>query len=131
MGARRYPGVHAAALRKGRYAYFDTMNVQGERRDKLEQSLADGGFQVPLMALNRWYQKALNETGIPYMFILGQPMIAGIGEYADRGPKWDMDMARLEEISSEYRCRLQAEHEAEQQRIGPDAKVAHVIYSTG
>jgi hypothetical protein len=31
--------VHAHALRKGRYAYFDTMNMQGERRDQLEQSL--------------------------------------------------------------------------------------------
>jgi hypothetical protein len=27
---RRITGVHAEALRKGRYAYFDTMNVQGE-----------------------------------------------------------------------------------------------------
>ena len=40
----RIAGVHAAALRKGRRAYFDTMNVQGELRDQLEQAL-------PLMPL--------------------------------------------------------------------------------
>jgi hypothetical protein len=123
--------VHAAALRKGRYAYFDTMNVQGERRDQLEQALEDGGFVVPLLALNRWYRRTLHDTGIPHMFVLGQPMIPRTGEYAAGGANSERDMARLREISSEYRSRLQAEQEAEQARIGPDAKVAHVIYSTG
>jgi SAM-dependent methyltransferase len=127
----RIARVHAAALREGRYAYFDTMNVQGERRDQMEQALEDGGFVVPLLALNRWYRGALHETGIPHVFVLGQPMIPRTGEYAEGGPKWDRDMARLREISAEYRNRLQVEQEAEQSRIGPDAKVAHVIYSTG
>lgn len=127
----RIAEVHAGALRKGRYAYFDTMNVQGERRDQLEQTLEDGGFVVPLLALNRWYRRALNETGIPHVFILGQPMIPRTGEYAEGGPKWDRDMARLRVICTEYRGRLQTEQEAEQQRIGPDAKIAQVIYSTG
>ena len=107
------------------------MNVQGERRDQLEQALEDGGFVVPLLPLNRWYRRALHETGIPHMFVLGQPMIPRTGEYADSGPKRDRDMARLREITAEYRGRLQAEQEAEQQRIGPDAKVAQIIYSTG
>ena len=65
------------------------------------------------------------------MFILGQPMIPRTGEYADGGPNWDRDMTRLRKISTEYRNRLQAEQEAGQQRLGPDSKVAHVIYSTG
>jgi len=65
------------------------------------------------------------------MFVLGQAMIRRTGEYANGGPKWERDMARLREISAEYRSRLQTEQEAEQSRIGPDAKVAHVIYSTG
>jgi SAM-dependent methyltransferase len=123
--------VHAVALRTGRYAYFDTKNVQGERRDQLEQALEDGGFVLPLIALNRWYRRALYETGIPHMFFLGQPMIPQTGEYTDGGPKWDVDMARLQKISAEYRGRLQLEQTAEQSRIGPDAKVAQVIYSTG
>jgi hypothetical protein len=124
-------GVHARALRKGRHAYFDTMNVQGERRDELEQSLEDGGFLVPLSGLNRWYRRELLDTGIPHLFILGQPVVPRTGEYADGGPMWERDMARLREVSAQYRSRLQAEKEAEQRRIGPDAKVAQVIYSTG
>jgi SAM-dependent methyltransferase len=128
---RLIASVHAVALRKGRHAYFDTMNVQGERRDQLEQALEDGGFVVPWMALNRWYRQALQETGIPHAFILGQPMIPRTGKYADGGPKWDKDMARLREISAEYRSRMQAGHEAEQQRTGLEAKIAQVIYSTG
>lgn len=127
----RIASVHAVALRNGRYAYFDTMNVQGERRDQLEQALEHGGFVVPLIALNRWYRKALRETDIPHTFVLGQPIIPRTGAYADGGPKWERDMGRLREISAEYRSRLQAEQEVESSRIGPDAKVAHVIYSTG
>lgn len=123
--------VHAAALRKGRYAYFDTMNVQGESRDRLEQALEDGGFKVPLISVNRWYRRTLQETQIPHMFVLGQPMIPRTGEYANGGPKWDGDMARLRKISAEYKSRLQTEQKVEETRIGPDAKVAQVIYSTG
>jgi hypothetical protein len=122
--------VHAQGLRPGRYAYFDTVNVQGGRRDQLEQALEDGGFVVPLLALNRWYRRALAETGIPHVFILGQPMIPRTGDYTE-GPKWDTDTARLREINSEYRSRLKSEQDAEQSRIGADAKVAQVIYSTG
>jgi hypothetical protein len=40
-------------------------------------------------------------------------------------------MARLREIDAEYRSRSQAEQEAEQARMGPEAKVATVNYSTG
>jgi hypothetical protein len=40
-------------------------------------------------------------------------------------------MTRLRELGSEYRSRLQAEQEVEQSRTVSDAKVAHVIYSTG
>jgi hypothetical protein len=123
--------VHVEALRPGRYAYFDTLNVQGDRRDQLEQALEDGGFVVPLAALNRWYRRALRETGIPHIFILGQPMIPRTGEYADGGPKWDADMARLREISTEYRTRLASEQDAELSRSGAGARVAQVIYSTG
>jgi hypothetical protein len=127
----RIARVHAMALRGGRHAYFDTRNVQGERRDQLERALEDGGFVVPLLALNRWYRGALHATGIPHVFILGQPMIPRTGDYADGGPKWERDMARLREITAEYRSRLAIEQEAEQSRVGPDAKMALVIYSTG
>ncbi len=128
---RRIADVHAEALRRGRYAYFDTINVQGERRDELEQALEDGGFVVPFFGLNRWYRRELLDTGIPHLLVLGQPMVPRTGEYADGGPSWERDMARLREISAQYRSRLQAEEEAEQKRIDPDSRVAQVIYSTG
>ena len=128
---RRIASVHARALRPGRQAYFDTMNVQGERRDDLERALESGGFVVPFAALDRWYRRALRDTGIPHLFVLGRPMIPRTGEYADDQARWDGDMARLREVDGEYRSRLQTGQEAEQARIGADAKVATVIYSTG
>jgi hypothetical protein len=123
--------VHAVALRPGRYGFFDTMNVQGERRDRLEQALEDAGFVVPWFGVSQWFRRTLRETGLPHVFILGQPMIPRTGEYAAGGPKWDSDMARLKAISTEYRTRMSAEQAAEQKRINPSAKVARVIYSTG
>jgi hypothetical protein len=118
--------VHAAALREGRCAYFDTMNVQGERRDNLEQALAAGGFEVPHLELNRWYRRQLRETGIPHVFILGQPVIPCTGEYTYEDAKRERDTALLREITDEYRRRA-----AEAPPIAPEARVALVIYSTG
>ena len=107
------------------------MNVQGERRDDLEQALEDGGFVVPFCKLNRWYRQALHATKLPHLFVLGRPMIPRTGEYAEDQAKWERDMARLREIDAEYQSRLRTEQDAEQARCGPDAKLAMVIYSTG
>ena len=128
---QRIAGVHAKALRKGRHAYFDTMNVQGEQRDELEQALENAGFVVPLSQLNRWYHRALRATGIDYTIILGHPVVPWTGEYEGGGPARERDMACLREISAEYESRLEIEEEAEQRRIGPDTKLAQIIYSTG
>jgi hypothetical protein len=127
---RRAASVHAAALRGGRSAYFDTLNVQGGRRDDLEQALESGGFLVPYSAWNRSYRRTLRETGIPHNFILGQPVIPISGEYVDNS-KRRAAMTQLREIELEYRKRLDAEGETERARIRPSAKVAHVIYNTG
>ena len=107
------------------------MNVQGARRNQLEQALVDGGFVVPHLRLNRWYRQALCDTGIPHAFFLGQPWIPRIAEYADDQPKWERDIDRLREISMEYGSRVKAELADEESRLSLDAKVAHVIYSTG
>ncbi len=128
---RRIARVHVTALRKGRYAYFDTINVQGEERTQLEQALVDGGFVVPLLRLDRWYRQALCETGIPHAFFMGIPWIPRTGEYADDEPRWERDMARLREIRVEYDSRVKAESKDEESCLDPDAKVANVIYSTG
>ena len=39
---------HCTALRPGGVAFFNAMNVQGERRNQLGDSLADAGFYVPI-----------------------------------------------------------------------------------
>jgi hypothetical protein len=128
---RQIAGVHARALRPGRLAYFDTMNVQGELRDELEQALEEGGFVVPFAELNRGYRQALRETSIPHVFILGRPMIPRTDTYADDQARWEQDTARLREIAATFESRFQAERAAEEARAGGEAKVARVIYSTG
>lgn len=126
---------HFAALRPGGVAFFDTMNVQGERRDQLEDALADAGFYVPLRALNKWYRQALADTGIPHMFVLGAPMIPQRDDYPyphKRGsPEYNRDVNILRDLTVDYRSRMQPEYDKEQQTVGATTKHAKVIYSTG
>jgi hypothetical protein len=126
---------HFAALRPGGIAFFDTMNVQGERRDQLEDALADAGFYIPLHALDKWYRKALADTGIPHMFVLGAPMIPQRDDYPyphKRGsPEYDRDVQILRDLTTEYRSRMEPEYEQEQQSVDDKTKHAKVIYSTG
>ncbi len=81
--------------------------------------------------LKRWYRSELRRTGIPHILILGQAIIPFGGQYANGSPIWERDMARLRAITADYRKRLETEQQAEELRAGPEAKVAHVIYSTG
>jgi len=114
--------VHAQALRPGRYAYFDTMNVQGERRDQLEQAFwRTAGSSSRCGHSIAGIGERCARPVIPHVFVLGQPMIPRTGEYAEGGPKWDADMARLREVAAEYRTRLALEQEAENSRIGAAA----------
>lgn len=123
--------VHFSSCRPGSESYFDTMNVQGEHRDFLEQMLVDAGFVVPLYSLNREYRKALRSTGLPHLFILGSPMIPLAGIYAKDRSKWDHDIGLLRAIASEFEGRMQSEYEAESLRTPKSAKIARMIYSTG
>jgi hypothetical protein len=126
---KRIAEAHFHSLKPGRSAYFDTMNVQGERRDVLEQALADAGFHVPLHKSNTWLRRSLRETAIPHVFILGKPMIPRHGEYAFDEEKVKRDQARLMAIFAEYQQRAQAEHQGT--KVSPEAKTAVVIYNTG
>lgn len=123
------------ALRPGGVAFFDTMNVQGEDRDRFEAMLAEAGFYVPLHLLDKWYRQALADTRIPYIFILGNPMIPqwGNDEYPyERGsPEYNRDVQILRDITIEYRSRMQTEYDQEQQSVDETTKYAQVIYSTG
>ena len=126
----RAAASHTAAVRPGGLAIFDTMNVQGERRDELEGCLVAAGFHVPLFEANRRLRRALAATGIPHVFILGRPMIPAVGPYTDMA-KRQADTAVLRDIFTEHQERWPAEYQAERERAGADAKVASVIYSTG
>ena len=134
---RRIAQVHAHALKPGGIAYFDTMNVQGDRRDELESALAAAGFFVPLLELNRKYRQALRATGIPHAFVLGSPIVAQIVEHGQPIDWWDDEERRqeaeevLRKVTTEYEKRMDEEANAEQTSAGPHAKTAIVLYSTG
>ena len=114
--------IHFDALKPSYQAIFDTVNVQGERRELFEQSLVNAGFLIPFYELNRWYRNKLNETKLPYVFVLGNPIIPWHGIYADDKDKREQDMEILREITNEFREKQQAEIESEQIKIKqPDA----------
>lgn len=109
------------------------MNVQGERRDQLEDALANAGFCVPLRVLNKCYRQALADTGIPHLLVLDAPMIPKRDDYPyphKRGsPKYNRDIKILRDITADYRSRMQPEYENEQQNVDETRKHALVIYS--
>ena len=124
--------THFDALKPSCQAIFDTINVQGERRDVFEERLVDAGFLIPFYELNCWYRKKLNETNLPYVFVLGNPIIPRHGEYAEDKEKRELGMEILKEITTEFREKQQAELESEREKLKhPNAKTAAVIYSTG
>lgn len=122
---------HFNALRPGGVAFFDTMNVQGDRRDQFETVLVDAGFYLPLFKLNQWYRKKLFDTGIPHMFVLGTPMVPQRDDYPyphkHGSPAFIRDMEILRDITTEYR----AKYQQERQSVSPQTKHAQVVYSTG
>ena len=130
---RSIASVHFDALKPASRAIFDTLNVQGERRDLMERVLVDAGFYLPFYAANVEYRRQLTATGIPYVFVLGRPVIPRRGEYVSDGEKRERDMALLREISSRHGERLQSESKsvAEHYKNNPKTKTVSMIYSTG
>jgi hypothetical protein len=120
---------HFQALRPGGQALFDTQNVQGERRDRLEDTLIRAGFHIPGNGAERWYRKVLAETGIEHVFVLGRPMVPMRGiSSTERQERQELLWA----FTPEYRERCRAEQEELDARLqrGP-VTVARVIYNTG
>lgn len=124
---------HFQALKPSHEALSDTLNVQGKRRDILEESLVNAGFFIPFYDLNRWYRSALRETHIPHIFVLGQPMIPRTGVYEQDHSKWQQDAQILRAVAMDYHQRQQVEIAAEQKRLNEsrEVRLATVIYSTG
>ena len=125
--------VHFDNLKPSRSAMFDTINVQGERRDELEECLVGAGFVIAFYELNRWYRKQLAQTGIPYVLVLGCPMIPFGGLYENDEVRRQRDTEILQEIEKEYQTRRTTTFEEEQKRLNEstDARYASVFYSTG
>lgn len=125
--------AHLDALKPGGRAIFDTMNVQGERRDLLERVLVESGFYLPFYEASVEYRRRLNETGLPYVFVLGQPIIPWHDEYADNEAKRETDMAVLRDIATSHAERLRSETESVAMRYKnyPETKTASIFYSTG
>jgi Thiopurine S-methyltransferase (TPMT) len=116
---------HFDAVRPGGWTIFQTMNVQGLRRDEIEDSIAEVGFGIPLRETERWYRSALRATAIEFLMILGRPRARGPG-------KSEKDQERLDALSSEYRIRADQELEATRAKFeAADVRIAHVVYSTG
>jgi len=130
---RQIARSHFQALKPSHEAIFDTLNVQGERRDMLEESLVNAGFFIPFYDLNRQYRQTLRETHIPHIFILGQPMIPRTGVYEQDDAKWRRDMQTLRAFAADYRQLQQNELAKEQKRLNEsrEVRLATVIYSTG
>lgn len=123
----RVAKVHHSSLKPGRTAYFFTMDVSGQRRDEIEECLVQSGFVVPRLGVEKWFQKALNDTGIADIVLVdGQPTLQKTWKYRLNKRKWQTDTARLESIFQEYQTKLHAAHE----NLPSDTKMAKVIYST-
>jgi hypothetical protein len=134
-GAMRAAAEHFyAALRPGGACIIDTMNVQGQHRDLIEDSLTAAGFYIPFQKSERWYRAQLDSTGIVYGMVLGRPLIPDQDQYP---PGSFSEFARrdqqiLDSFRSEYERRQQQE-EPEVSAIvnNPATIVAHVVYATG
>jgi hypothetical protein len=123
-----------AALRPGGVAFIDTINVQGRARDVLEDSLIDAGFFLPFNTSERWYRAQLKSTGIVYGMVLERPQIPNCGQYPAK--HFHEYAKRDHKILESFRTTYEAQRAAEESSVravldSPQAKIAHVVYSTG
>ncbi|MBZ0309518.1 MAG: hypothetical protein K8I82_25875, partial [Anaerolineae bacterium] len=128
--------VHYDALANQHAAIFSMMNVQGELQNTIETVLAEAGFLVPFYEPTLWYRKQLVETGIPHVFILGQPIVQrGDERYrTESGEKQiEQDQQVLRSFGEAYKQRLEKERETIQRLLDTanHVKIAQVVYNTG
>ena len=106
------------------------MNGQGKHRDVIEDTLVNARFYVPLYAHNKWYRKALAETGIPHMFVLGNPIIPERSDYpykhARGSAEYEHDIGILRALTTRYHSNMQTEYDKEQLSITSNAKRAQL-----
>lgn len=130
QGARNF----FAALRPGGVAIIDTMNVQGDLRNVIEDSLATAGFFLPFSDSERWYRTQLASTRIPFGMIMGRPRVRYNRQNSSKSSMaaWEHDQIVLDSFAEEYKARLEAERPfVEEISRSAETIVAHVIYATG
>lgn len=123
-----------AALRPGGACILDTMNVQGDLRTLIEDSLMAAGFYMPFQKSERWYREQLDATGIVYGMVLGRPHIPGRNQYP---PERFREFAeRDQKILDSFRVEYERRHQDEAVEVtartqDPVTTCAHVVYATG
>jgi hypothetical protein len=128
---RRAAAVFVAALAPGGQAYFDTVNVQGAERERIESSLEAAGFFIPFRKAERWYRERLDGTGLPYTMLLGRPRVDRHGRFAR-----EARAAHAEETLGSFTAEYERRAESEQVEVAARAhdgrtKIAVVVYNTG
>src|SRR5215510_2092679 len=120
-----------AALRPGGACIIDTMNVQGDRRNVIENSLLAAGFYIPFEKSGRWYREQLNATGITYWMVLGRPHVPRLNQYPPErfSECAERDQKILDSFHAEYERRCQDEAADVNAKTNDPATVAaHVVY---
>jgi 2-polyprenyl-3-methyl-5-hydroxy-6-metoxy-1,4-benzoquinol methylase len=123
-----------AALRPGGACIIDTMNVQGNRRNLIEDSLITAGFYIPFQKSERWYRQQLDSTGIVYGMVLGRSHIPASDQYP---PEHFSEFAKrdqqiLDSLTGEYERRHRDEADEVNAIVNnPKTVVAHIVYATG
>ncbi|MBK7198612.1 MAG: class I SAM-dependent methyltransferase [Myxococcales bacterium] len=131
---RRAARSFERGLRPAGHLIIDTLNVQGDERTILEDSLLEAGFFIPGQEAERWYRDQLAATGIAHVMVLGRPLI----------PRWDQyppdefaacerrDKAILASFRAAYEARVDAAVPEAKRRLADGVtKIAHVLYATG
>lgn len=111
-----------------------TMNVQGLKRTQIENAFLSAGYFIPNVKAEQWYRKKLDDTGILYVMVLGNPMVPQWGQYADKGGKEQEEKDReiLKSYRAEYNERLKLNYEDDKENFRPEKdKLAYIIYNTG
>lgn len=118
-----------ASLTAERTAIFDLGPTPTEERQRVETALVEAGFHVPLFELHRWYRSELLASGIPHSLVLDLPTVRRTNELAHDAGARRAATAKLQKIHQEMlRRRPRAETE-DQARLGPETRLAEMLYS--
>ncbi|HZO12794.1 MAG TPA: methyltransferase domain-containing protein [Polyangiaceae bacterium] len=120
---RMIAASHVAALRPGGWVIFEMTDVALDARDAIEDLLIEAGATLPQNECERWYRRALRETGLPVTFILGHPRVDSAQGHLEQPG----DQERLDEVEQAY---LQRRRQQRAREGSPPegAKLAFFLY---